>query len=97
MGFYQATREGMILDWVQLYTPNWLASPVYNCITCMASVHSLYVFLPFALHHGICLWSYIPYILALAGLNTMVMALYSYLSPDDDERNEIKGFGNTHD
>lgn len=81
-GFYAATREGMVLSFIQLITPNWLAMPVHGCLTCMASVHSLYVFLPYALHHGVCLWAYLSYILALAGFNTLIMHIFNY--PSDE-------------
>jgi hypothetical protein len=48
------------------------SKPFYNCITCMASVHSVYVywfFYDFSIHNALVYLLYIP---MLAGINTII-------------------------
>lgn len=70
IGLWQACKEGMILGFIRDYIKedSTLATPVYLCPTCMASIHSL----PFFVLSDISVFIYPIYILALAGVNSIV-------------------------
>jgi hypothetical protein len=74
IGIYTSTREGMLLDFIPKYI-KVLKKPLYDCPPCMASIHSTYVFVPFVLSYGVSLWWYPVYVLALCGLNKIVITL----------------------
>lgn len=66
VGFNFATEPGMIFGFVETYggkLPLWIQKPLYLCIYCMSSLHSLWVF-PF-LDLDLLLWPL--YVLALVG------------------------------
>ena len=83
VGFHLATEKGMILHFIRewcVMLPESIQKPLYDCPTCMASLHSIYVYwlayfilndtqyIPFQ-------WAFMVYpvyILALAGLATIV-------------------------
>jgi len=83
LGFHLATKEGMILHFVEKACnriPDFWCKPIYACPTCMASAHSTYLFIPIAYICQISFWLYPIYILALAGLSTIVYKIYEHLS-----------------
>ncbi len=58
--------------WFEYNFGEWAAKPFFSCTTCMASVHSIYVywlFMPLTIHSLII---YPIYILSLAGLATYI-------------------------
>lgn len=69
IGFFLACEEGMLLSPIAKLEPliGYWYNPIAGCITCMASVHS-WVYLA---EYGFD-WYYIPYVFALAGLNTII-------------------------
>jgi len=57
------------------YTRTWpdlIRDPLTECLTCMASIHGGYVFVLASVFWGITPYLVIPYIIALAGLNTIL-------------------------
>lgn len=56
--------------------------PVCNCLTCMASLHSVYVYWSFMDWTLDNLYVYPVYILSLAGFNTLLDVFTDYLSKD---------------
>jgi len=71
-----------ILWFVKFYSEKWLgekwSKPVCNCVICMASLHSLiiwipiYIYLPFSF---MLIYSHIIYVTALAGFNRIIAGL----------------------
>ena len=75
IGFHYAAQEGMILGFIRTINfSKWIAMPLYDCPTCMASIHSFYIFIPLNLFFDVPLILWPVYVLALAGMNTMVDA-----------------------
>lgn len=70
-GIYQATQPeyllGNIGDFIRANTKWWVCAPLIDCLTCMASVHSIWFYLPV---FGFDL-NWLLYVGALAGLNTL--------------------------
>jgi len=57
------------------YTRTWpdlIRDPLTECLTCMASIHGGYVFILAYVFIDVSLYVFIPYIIALAGLNTIL-------------------------
>jgi len=52
--------------------PDWLKKPLYDCPTCMASVHSTYFYWYFVPFSGTTLLEYPFYIVCLSGLATYI-------------------------
>lgn len=80
IGFWRAAQPGMIFKFLEDYVPDGLKYPVYECPVCMASFHS---FIPYWIVNDFTLQSVIIYpfyILALAGLNALVV---NYFFPDE--------------
>lgn len=78
VGMHLSTHEGEINSWVdKLFgnLPEWIKKPLYDCPTCMASVHSTYVY--WYIYNGTEEnWiRYLPYIFALSALNTLIMVV----------------------
>lgn len=74
IGFSLSTDENMLLHWVRRigdkFIPEFWRKPIYDCPTCMASLHSIY---PYFLINGFSretVLFYPVYILSLAGLTT---------------------------
>ena len=73
LGFYLAADYGMILSPLNTLEPKlgkWY-KPIAGCITCMASLHSWLYLVEYGFD-----WMYIPYVFALAGLNTIIYNRY---------------------
>jgi hypothetical protein len=69
LGFYLAIQPDMIGWPITKYGSKlgkWF-NPIGGCVTCMASMHSWPYLLAFGLD-----WVYIPYVFALASLNTII-------------------------
>lgn len=66
------TFEGMIFepigDWLIKVLPNELSKPLFNCMSCMASIWGF----PVALYLFGISFAIIPYCIALCGLNTLI-------------------------
>ena len=73
LGFYLSAQDGMLLSFVTKYGSRlgWYFNPIAGCVTCMASLHSW----PFIYVFGLD-WLYLPYICALACLNTVLFNKY---------------------
>lgn len=77
VGLHLATGEEMIFNrpalWIERHVPYWATKPMFNCPTCMASLHSIlfywYTNPEFTLFNIGC---YIIYVFALAGLSTIL-------------------------
>lgn len=76
VGFHLATGEEMILNkpalWIEQKIPYWMTKPLFNCPTCMASVHSI---IPYWYGQSFTMEAvivYIGYVCALAGLSTIL-------------------------
>lgn len=68
-----------ILSWLKLGTENWpywIKKPLYDCTTCMASLHSVYVYWPVIYFTDIsfvsAIYIYAIYILLTAGISNYV-------------------------
>lgn len=69
----------MIFWWLRYYGGQWLpkaiTKPLYECLTCMASIHSILPFVAFGVAYGHDMWQWLIiwplYVLALAGLNAI--------------------------
>jgi hypothetical protein len=78
IGLHLSTGEGMINYWVHQATaklPNWLTKPLFDCPTCMASIHSTYFYWYFADLTWVALLAYPFYITAVAGISTLINSL----------------------
>lgn len=83
-------KPGMLLGWVgeilESFTNPVIANPLGLCLTCMASVYGL---LMFVFWSGLPVNDLIPFILALAGLNYLVSIFISLIeiliNPDENE------------
>ena len=75
VGLHISTEEGNINNWVDALgynLPEWVRNPLYACPTCMASVHSLYVYwynYDLNLHNVLV---YVIYVFGLSALNTFI-------------------------
>lgn len=74
-GFHRAVQEGMILSfvkrWGDIAFPEWLQFPMYQCVYCMSSIHSILPFVIISYLYDLpsytdYLWPY--YALALCGM-----------------------------
>lgn len=77
VGFYMACGNDMIFDrparWIEMRIPYDLTKPLFNCPTCMATVHSI---LPFWLSYEISIetvLTYIIYVFALSTVSTLIV------------------------
>jgi hypothetical protein len=77
LGFHYASQPGMILQFMQrIRVSEFWQKPLHDCPTCMSSLHSTYFFIPFAIIvNPKLLFIYPLYILALAGLSTILARL----------------------
>lgn len=81
VGFHQTTREGEINNWVDALLwklPEWIKKPLYDCPTCMASVHSTYVYwynYNLSTHNVLV---YVIYVFALSALSTVINLTIEY-------------------
>jgi hypothetical protein len=79
VGLHLATGEDMIFNkpalWVESKVPYWMTKPLFNCPTCMASVHSIvpYWYMTELSIDNACI--YVVYVFALAGLSTILARL----------------------
>lgn len=77
VGFHITTQEGEINNWVDKLlwsAPSWIKKPLYDCPTCCASVHSVYIYwymYDLNLHN---LLVYVVYVFGLAFVNTLLNA-----------------------
>lgn len=72
-GIHLATYDEMILVWLHyIGLPSWLEKPLFDCPTCMASVHGTYVYLLALSYINLPLWGLVLYIPVLAGISTLV-------------------------
>lgn len=81
-GFYGVTKEGQILELVGLLSDHYLgvkiSKAVCNCPPCMASLHSLIVWIPIYCFIDFTwglIYVHIFYIFALSGLNKLIVSL----------------------
>lgn len=78
--------------------PWWLKKPMIECVSCMASIHSLYIYWPFVFHRGefslTSLVVYLAYVPALAGLNLILYRIttMSKMSENDISKAVQDGF-----
>lgn len=85
-GLHLATRDGMIFGMIQyLGLPIWIENPLFDCPTCMASIHGSYVFLIAANAWGLSYWLLLLYIPVLAGVSTLVWRAIDSLRDDDSD------------
>jgi hypothetical protein len=72
--------EGGILGWLgiiwETFLPEWVCNPVFNCLKCMASVWGTLAW--FGYWHGGFNFSFPVFILAVAGLNTIIDGVISF-------------------
>lgn len=79
VGLHLATGDEMIFSkpalWIETKVPYWVTKPLFNCPTCMASVHSIvpyWYMTEFSIDNAII---YVVYVFALAGLSTILARL----------------------
>ena len=78
-GVKLATEEGMILHpLTKIPLPVWLRKPLYECVTCMASIWSVPVFAWFYGFGTLYVWPF--YVLALAAVSTGVYGFIDRIS-----------------
>jgi hypothetical protein len=86
-GFHLATAEGMILHIIEQATddmPLWIQKPLHACPTCMASVHSVYVYWTSIVIMDLYvmdvnyLLALIAYPIYILGLSAMATIVYNY-------------------
>lgn len=78
--------DRMILWWIRYYGsyfPKYFRKPLYECLPCMASIHSVPVYIFYCLIESVPLWyallAWPVYVVALAGMNKVVQnALLSH-------------------
>lgn len=88
---YKWAKDTMPIGWRLKYygdkwLPGWICKPLYNCCTCMASLHSIYVYWPlmfylFTYNYAM-IWMWGIYVLALAGIITFIYSLMPYDTHD---------------
>lgn len=76
VGVYLATGQDMVFErparWIESKIPYWITKPLFNCPTCMASVHSI---LPFWMTYEVSkdtVMCYVLYVFALAATSTFM-------------------------
>jgi hypothetical protein len=79
--------DSMILElparWVAIYLPWQATMPLFGCLTCMASLWGTAAWWVWAAAYSPLLWweawlGWLPFVLALAGLNTLIKeAIYA--------------------
>lgn len=74
IGIWNAFGPGMILGWLgnvwEKRLPDAINKPLWSCPPCMASVHGTWIWMLFG--GGLGMW--LPFVLALSGLNRIVAA-----------------------
>jgi len=81
IGFHLSTQEGEVNAWVDNLChnlPEYIKKPLYDCPTCMASVHSTYIYwynYELNLHNALV---YIIYVFGLSALNTLINSCIEY-------------------
>jgi hypothetical protein len=90
-GLHLASYEGMILGFLpNLGLPSWLEKPLFDCPTCMASVHGTYPYLIASSIINLPLWGLVIYIPVLAGMSTLVWRIIDSLEkPIKDDWDNI--------
>lgn len=64
-------------DWLIVRLPYWICKPLFECIICMASIWGTIFFLSEISNFDII--SYIKFIFAVAGLNTIINGIQSLI------------------
>jgi hypothetical protein len=78
-GVKLASEEGMILSFLpKLNLPKWVAMPLYDCATCMASLWSVPAYLFYFGVEQPYIWPF--YVLALSATSTLVYSIIDRLS-----------------
>ncbi len=94
IGIYNACNDGMILHFVTKWKINpWISKPLYDCVYCMASVHSI----AFALYIGLTWYEWLFYIPILSAANGILYGVFDKLTSEESENEKIKinGFEST--
>lgn len=77
---WKRPESGMLLWWVRFYggrvIPKYWTKPVYSCLTCMGSLHSVIPTLWFCSVSGVTLWIWPLVALGTAGLNYLITILW---------------------
>ena len=76
VGFYLACGNDMVFDrparWIEKHIKYWMTMPIFNCPTCMASLHSI---VPYWMSYEVCQDSvliYVIYVFALSTVATLI-------------------------
>lgn len=78
-GMKLATEPKMILHFItKIKLPEWLRKPLYECVTCMASIWSVPVFLFYYGIENAYIWPF--YVLALAAGSTAMFGFIDRIS-----------------
>lgn len=77
---YDDNNRPDVFAWLnKISVPWWLKKPLIECVSCMASIHSLYVYWPWVIWQGQLnlksMLIYPIYIIALSGLNYLLSRL----------------------
>lgn len=92
-GIHLASYEGMIFGFIaHLNLPAWLEKPLFDCPTCMASIHGIYVFMIASSYINLPLWVLMLYIPCLAGMSTLVWRVIDSL--EKQIKDDWDNFGN---
>lgn len=85
-GLHIACWEGMIFGFIDnIGLPAWIAKPLYDCPTCMASIHSTYTYAILVYWLGLPVWGWLLYVPTLAGISTLVWRFIEALEKDDND------------
>jgi len=82
VGFYLACGNDMIFDrparWIEMRIPYDLTKPLFNCPTCMASIHSI---VPFWISYDVSIETVITYLIYVGGLATVSTLIVNKIEP----------------
>ena len=78
VGFKFSTEKGNILEPITyVLNEKWIISkPIYSCVQCMASIHSL----PFFIYYGFEWYTFPFYVAALSAINLFTYSIIDKIS-----------------
>lgn len=88
------TQEGEINHWVDVLLhrlPEWVKKPLYDCVTCMSSIHSLYIYWTYMswYYGGVSeknILVYVVYVFGLACVNTLIYVMIRFFGTNIQEK-----------
>ena len=85
IGFWTSCKRGMILGFIRdIEISEWLKKPLYICPPCMASIWGSLGFIIACLAGYFNLVWLIPYVVALAGFNKIIVDVVPFYFDDEE-------------